>query len=106
MKSVLSVLCLLLFAAIANGRTGPTVQTPASDRQVRATADTITQDGNVVRLRGHVELRRGPSLVTADEADLPARVELDRDRPSIALRGNVTMTIEDPDVPITIVPRR
>jgi lipopolysaccharide export system protein LptA len=105
MKSALLVLCLLVFAGVAGGQTGQTGQTLPSDREFRATADSITQDGNVVHLRGHVELRRGPSVISADEADLPARVEVTRDRPSIELRGNVKMTIED-RVALTLAPRK
>jgi lipopolysaccharide export system protein LptA len=100
MKSVLLVLGVLIFAGSAGG------QTESSDRQVQGTADSIVQEGNILHLRGHVELRRGPTVVTADEADLPARVELDQERPSIELRGNVRMRIEDPDVPLSLAPNK
>ena len=80
-------------------------QPPApDDRRVQATADAIVQEGNTIHLRGHVEIRRGPSVVLADEADLPARVELNRDRPTIELRGSVQMLIEDV-VPLTVTAR-
>src|SRR5439155_6334581 len=101
MRSALLVLGVLIFASVAGG------QTPASDREVHATADSIVQEGNVVHLKGHVEVRRGPFVITADEADLPARVELHLGEvPKVELRGNVRLTIEDPAVPLSLTVRK
>jgi hypothetical protein len=75
-----------------------------SDGRIQATADAVMQDGNTVQLRGHVEIRRGTVAVTADEADLPARVDLKSSRPTFSLRGNVHMTVEDA-VPLSVTQR-
>jgi lipopolysaccharide export system protein LptA len=98
MKSALLLLGVLAFTALAGG------QTPTPTQQVQATADSIVRDGNMMHLRGHVQLRRGPTIVTADEADLPARVELSRSSATVELRGNVRLTFEDP-IPLSLAPR-
>jgi lipopolysaccharide assembly outer membrane protein LptD (OstA) len=73
---------VLRFAVFAGAQVAPT-------ERIEVTADSVTEAGSVVQLRGNVQIRRSASLVTADEADLtaaPVRLEL---------RGNVRLTSED-----------
>ena len=91
---------LLLFAVVTT-TVFAAPQIPTPDDRIAATADAVRQDGNTIHLRGHVEIRRGASVVRADQADLPARVELKTAHATIALRGNVQMTIEDA-IPLTV----
>jgi lipopolysaccharide export system protein LptA len=75
-----------------------------NDGRIQVTADAVMQDGNIFHLRGHVEIRRGTVVVTADEADLPARVDLQSSQPTVTLRGDVHMTVEDA-VPLSVTQR-
>ena len=75
-----------------------------SDERIQATADSVMQDGNTLHLRGHVEIRRGAFVVTAEEADLAARVDLTSSRPTVTIRGEVNITVEDA-VPLSVAQR-
>jgi lipopolysaccharide export system protein LptA len=98
MKTALLSTVLGVFLFSAQGGVQP------SDRRIQATADAVMQDGNIFHLRGHVEIRRGSVVVTADEADLPARVDLKSSQPTVTLRGDVHMTVEDA-VPLSVTQR-
>jgi hypothetical protein len=75
-----------------------------SDGRIQATADAVIRDGNTFRLRGRVEVRRGATVITADEVELPARVDLTSSQATITLRGDVRMTVEDA-VPLSVTQR-
>jgi hypothetical protein len=91
----------VLFAVTAAGAQQPILR---GDTRIPATAATVTRDGNTIQLRGHVEVRRGTSVVRADEADLPARVELDSEQPKISFQGHVEMRFDDV-VPLSVIQR-
>jgi lipopolysaccharide export system protein LptA len=98
MKTALLSTVLGVFLFGAQGAVQP------NDGRIQATADAVIQDGNIYHLRGHVEIRRGTAVVTADEADLPARVDLQSSRPTVTLRGDVHMIVEDA-VPLSVTQR-
>jgi lipopolysaccharide export system protein LptA len=98
MKTALLSTVLGVFLFGAQGAVQP------SDGRIQATADAVMQNGNTFHLRGHVEIRRGTFVITADEADLPARVDLKSSRPTVTLRGDVRMTVEDA-VALSVTPR-
>jgi lipopolysaccharide assembly outer membrane protein LptD (OstA) len=89
MKLALLLVPVLAFTAFAGAQTAPPQQ------QVEATADSVTRVGNIVQLRGNVQIRREGSLVTADEADVTTSA--DAAAPDgIELRGNVRLTSANP----------
>ena len=87
-------LALLLVVVLAFGAFAGAQMTPQQE-VVEITADSLTEAGNVLQLRGNVQVRRGGSLVTADEADVTRRTELTSAPNSVELRGNVRLTSED-----------
>jgi hypothetical protein len=99
MKTVLLFVGILGFAMLADGQTA---QTPTEHLPLTGSADSVTRVGGVFQLRGHVQLRRGMSVITADEADMPGSVGPDGHRASVELRGNVSLTLEDNPVQVTI----
>jgi lipopolysaccharide export system protein LptA len=90
MKFAVLLAAVLAFAAYAGAQVSP----PAQD--VRVTADSITQVGNILQLRGNVQIRRDGTLVTADEADVIGNADVTAAPGGIELRGNVRFTSEDP----------
>src|SRR3981081_773903 len=98
MKTALLSTVLGVFLFGAQGAVQP------SDGRIQATADSVMQDGNIFHLRGHVEIRRGAFVVTAEEAELPARVALASARSPVTVRGEVNITVEDA-VPLSVAQR-
>jgi lipopolysaccharide export system protein LptA len=71
-------------------------QTPANPpNPIQVTADSVRQVGNVVQLRGNVEIRRGGSVLRADEADVIANADVTAAPGGVELGGNVRLTSED-----------
>ena len=95
MKFAVLLVAVLAFAAYAGAQVTPPAQ------EVRATADSVTVVGNIVQLRGNVQIRRGGALVTADEADVIGNADVTAAPGGIELRGNVRLTSENP-IPLAI----
>jgi hypothetical protein len=66
---------------------------------------TRLRNGEQHSLGWDVEVRRGGTVVRADAADLPARVDLNTVPPVITFSGAVTMTIDD-QIPLMIAARQ
>jgi lipopolysaccharide export system protein LptA len=98
LKSIVLV-SMLLVSAVA-----PQVRAVKDVTRVVVTADSVQHDGNTIHLRGHVQVRQGTSVITAERADLPARVELDAGPAVIQFKGDVRLTIEGV-APLSVVRR-
>jgi lipopolysaccharide export system protein LptA len=70
-------------------------QTAQPGPAIQVSADSLTTVGNIVQLRGNVEIRRGGSILRADEADVIANSDVTAAPGGIELRGNVHLTSED-----------
>jgi lipopolysaccharide export system protein LptA len=94
MKTALLLVSVLGFAGLAGGQTPQ--RTPA--QPVVSRANSFVRVGNVMQLRGNVQIQYGGTTVLADEADLP----LDANGlptsalASFALRGNVRVEVSAP----------
>jgi lipopolysaccharide assembly outer membrane protein LptD (OstA) len=78
MKRILLLVLVLGFAVMGNA------QTP---QRASLHANRISREGNVMHLRGSVEITVGDVRVTADEADYSDTAD------TLELRGNVVMAI-------------
>jgi lipopolysaccharide export system protein LptA len=99
MKFAMLAVAVLAFAAFAGAQNTPPAQ------EARIMADTVTVVGNVVQLRGNVQIRRGGALILADEADVLGNAAVTAAPGGIELRGNVRLT-SDTDIPLAINQRR
>lgn len=101
MKYAVFAVALLSFAVLVGA------QTPPQRQEARLLADSVTVVGNVVQLRGNVEIRRGGLLVSADEADVIGNESVTAAPGGIELRGNVRLTNEEgAEIPLPIQRRR
>ena len=99
MKLTLLLVAVLAFAAFAGAQVTPPIQ------DAIITADSVMVVGNVVQLRGNVQIRRAGALVTADEADVIGNADVTAAPGGIELRGNVRLT-SDTTIPLAIKRRR
>jgi hypothetical protein len=100
MKNALLFIGVFGFAVMAGG------QTPGQEQRVRVKAESVTQERDIVRYRGHVEIALNGSVVVADEVDVPMRRYRDDGSPNlIQLRGNVGLAFDN-GTPVVLAPER
>jgi lipopolysaccharide export system protein LptA len=91
MRLAAFLVAILAFAAYS----GAQVSAPVEG--VKITADSFGHVGEVLQIRGNVQIVRGATLVTADEVD----ATIGSASGIIELRGNVRLTTTDSG-PITV----
>lgn len=94
-KAVLIAVGVIGVAAGALALRPVSAQTGQSPQPIQVTADSLTQVGTVLQLRGNVEIRRGGSILRADEADVIGNADVTAAPGGVELRGNVRLTSED-----------
>jgi lipopolysaccharide export system protein LptA len=85
-----AVLVTMVMFGSSHAQTPPNALTP-----MQVTADSIMRVGNVMQLRGNVEIRRGGSVLRADGADVIGNADVTAASGGVELRGNVRLTSED-----------
>ena len=90
MRTAILCLCVLGLSIVANGQsvTPPPVRIDSTPPTAILTSRVIEVGGRVVA-RGHVEIRIGSTIVTADEAEI--RYGAPGEQDEVELRGNVRL---------------